>query len=259
MNPSHPSQGGITLLLFWRSCLGVGAATAALCAGCSCRREPPRAAWDAGLPSAATEAAPQEVAGTAETSGTPDAGTGRGVEALNAGEGGDGDAGAGKGDAGANGDGDTAQQGDGSDERGNAGDSTAEHAEGGGGKSGPTARATSPGRGRGKEAGLDNEPKPQEPQAGVFPGRDRKPHLDAMRAIQVAEAALAVAERERGRGRLPEAYDQARAAFEAVRPHAEADRRCHELADRALKVVRDIEKRIDTRAVTVRPAPTVFE
>lgn len=258
MNGPSQSLGIFTLLLAWLSCLCVGVPTAAVCTGCSCRREAPRASWDAGLPLAATEAAPQEAPGSADMSGPPGNGTGRGVEAVNAGTGADGDAGDGKGDAGASGDRDTAPQGDGSDERGNAGSGTAEAPEGAGVNPGQTARATSPrsGKGNGKASGLDEDP---QPEAGVFPGREPKPHLDATRAIEAAEAALAVAERERDRGRLPEAYDQARAAFEAVRPHVEADRRCHELADRALKLLRELEKRIDKRPATVRPTPTVFE
>ena len=259
MPGSETSLRSSAILLDWTSSVIVGSAViAATCAGCSCRREAPRSSWDRGLPIAATDAAPDAETGSAMVEDNPGDGTGRSVEAVTAGGGADGSTGNGTGDTGTNGADDASPPGDGSDERGSEGGGAAQESRGGGDTRGPSESAASPARGAGdgKGPGIGND---QTPRAGVFPGRESKPELDAARAIAVAEAALVAAERERGRGRLPEAYDQALAAYEAVRPHRETDDRCKEVADRALALVRDLAKRLDKRPAPVRSAPTVFE
>lgn len=259
MPGSETSLRSTAFLLDWTSSVIVGGAViAATCAGCSCRREAPRSSWDKGLPIAATDAAPDAETGSAMVEGNPGDGTGRSVEAVTAGGGADGTTGNGRGDTGASGADDASPPGDGSDDRGSEGSGAAQDSQGGGDSPGPSESGPSRGRGAGdgKGTGIGDDRKPR---AGVFPGRESKPELDAARAIADAEAALVAAERERARGRFPEAYDQARAAYEAVRPHVETDGRCKEVADRALALVRDLEKRIDKRPSPVRAAPTVFE
>jgi len=194
--------------------------------------------------------------GDTSNAGQGAGGSGAGGSADAGGSGGGGDAGDGRGAAGHDG----ADAGNpGGSGVGDLGDKASGGAEAGGGAAPPAPRAatSTPGVGDTRGPGAGREP---EPALVVFPGRNAAAQHDVAKAIQIAEAALADAEQAVRRRRLEEAYVLAAGAREAVVPHAEASPECKSLMDRALKMLRDLGKRID-RSDTRPPLQpvTIFE
>jgi hypothetical protein len=252
---------GFVLLASWASAglLGLLLLVTMPC-GCSCRPPAAPESWDAGLsvPTAATAATAPAAEAPPGDAGVAGTGSGNSTEAGEAGTGANGETGDGRGGEGGEGASQGRPEGSGSDNRGNGGSGDGS-GEGGGRAAGkpPRGATTPPGIGDRVGPGRGEEP---EPAAGLFPGRrSSEPAIDATRAIAVAEAALAAAERDRNRGRHAEAYGKAADAYEAVQPHA-SDDQCVALAARAMEMLRDLAKVIDTKQTKARiPGPTIFE
>jgi hypothetical protein len=209
--------------------------------GCSCRPTP-REPWDAGLRAATTtSSADGSGTGGAGSAGTRDAGSGNSAAAGEAGGGGGGDTGDGQGAAGRDGAGESNSPGRGSDARGEGGNG--ESGETGGG--GPAQSEGSPSEPA--SAGVDDAPGPgggteREPTAGILPGRQAEPELDAAKAIDVAETNLTRAGQLRARRRFAEAYELAARAYDAVHPHVAENAKCKTLATSSLDMLREIAK-----------------